>query len=149
MWITGRLTIWFLVTLSAAVCFRAPRACGDEDEATATPIHFTRGSSETSVSGAVIRGERDLFSIGARSGQRLSVRIRSEESNAVFQVYAPGARAERRDYGLEISGKELVGQRVGQKGQKWLGMLSTTGTYLLVVGPTRGNASYCLTISVR
>ena len=74
-------------------------------------------------SGAVIRGERSLYSIDARSGQRLSVSISAEEDNAVFQIYAPGARAERRDYGVEIVGPALPGAGKGEDADTWSGVL--------------------------
>jgi hypothetical protein len=56
-------------------------------------IRFDRGASSKAISASVIRGERSLYSIGARAGQRLTLSIRSVEDNAVFQVYAPGSRS--------------------------------------------------------
>ncbi len=112
-------------------------------------IRFERGASGKDLSGAVIRGERSLYSLDARSGQRLSVSISAAEDNAVFQIYGPGARAERRDYGVEIlGGKTLPGAGEGDDAKKWSGILPDTGTYLLVVGPTRGNATYTLTVLI-
>jgi hypothetical protein len=112
-------------------------------------IRFERGASGKDLSGAVIRGERSLYSLDARSGQRLSVSISAAEDNAVFQIYGPGARAERRDYGVEIlGGKTLPGAGEGDDVKKWSGILPDTGTYLVVVGPTRGNATYTLTVLI-
>lgn len=112
------------------------------------PIRFARGASGAEVEGAVLRGERAMYSIEARAGQRLSLRMTAVENNAVFQVYAPGARPERRDYGLEILGTALAGAAEGDDTTEWAGSLPITGGYLLVVGASRGNATYRLTISV-
>ena len=49
-----------------------------------------RGSSSATVKGAVVRGDRDRYYVGARKGQTMSVKITSIEDNAVFQVYLPG-----------------------------------------------------------
>ncbi len=101
------------------------------------PLRARRSSKD--ITGAVIRGERSLYSIDARSGQRLSVSISAAEDNAVFQIYAPGAQADRRDYGVEIVGaKALPGAGEGEDAKNWSGILPDTGTYLLVVGPTYG-----------
>jgi hypothetical protein len=112
-------------------------------------IRFEQGASGKDLSGAVIRGERSLYSLDARSGQRLNVSISAAEDNAVFQIYGPGARAERRDYGVEIlGGKTLPGAGEGDDAKKWSGFLPDTGMYLVVVGPTRGNATYTLTVLI-
>lgn len=114
-------------------------------------IRFDRGASSKDVSGSVIRGERSLYSIDARSGQRLSVGISAEENNAVFQIYAPGARSERRgDYGVDIVGaKTLPRAGEGEDTTQWSDILPVTGSYLVVVGPTRGNATYTLRVTIR
>src|ERR1700754_3048702 len=71
------------------------------------PIRFARGASSAELKGAVIRGERALYSFDARQGQQLSAEISSAENNAVFQIYKPGARAEMRDGTVEIAGEAL------------------------------------------
>ena len=43
--------------------------------------------------------------------QRLTLSISSEEDNAAFQIYRPGARAERRDYGVQVFGRRAPGRR--------------------------------------
>jgi hypothetical protein len=130
----------------------AVRTEAQESNANAVPveiIRFERGASSKEITGAVIRGERSLYSLDARSRQRLSVSISAAEDNAVFQIYVPGARAERRDYGVEIlGGKTLPGAGEGDDAKKWSGVLPDTGGYLVAVGPTRGNATYTLTVSI-
>jgi hypothetical protein len=128
---------------------------GEAQEASANQvpvevIRFDPGASSKDISGAVIRGERSLYSIGARGGQRLSVTITAAEDNAVFQIYPPGVQAVHRDYGVEIVGaKALPGAAEGEDAKTWNGILPATGAYLIVVGPARGNATYTLKVAIR
>jgi hypothetical protein len=130
----------------AAVPARAEEAHGEKIPVEI--IRFEPGASGTVVSGAVIRGERALYALDARSGQRLALSISSEEDNAAFQVYRPGARAEGRDYGVQVLGAALPGAGEGEDAKTWSGVLPDTGRYLVVVGPTRGNATYKLIVTV-
>jgi hypothetical protein len=150
----GTRFAWIVLTLlvmaSPWVAVRAEAEGVDANKVSIEIIRFDRGASGKNISGAVIRGERSLYSIAARSGQRLSVSISAEEDNAVFQIYAPGASAERRDYGVEIIGaKALSGAGEGEDAKEWSGVLAETGTYLVAVGPTRGNATYTLRVAIR
>ncbi len=112
-------------------------------------IQFARGASSAEVRGAVVRGERALYSIEAREGQHMSLRIVSTEKNAVVQVYAPGAKQEMRDSVLHMSGNTLPGAGEGDDAAQWAGALPTSGVYVVVVGSTRGNATYRLTVTIR
>ena len=113
------------------------------------PIRFARGASSAEVRGAVVRGERALYGLEARAGQRMSVRIAAPERNAVFQIYAPGAQPERREIGLEVAGRALSSAGEGDDARRWTGVLPQSGAYMLVVGATRGNATYQLTVEIR
>jgi hypothetical protein len=130
----------FVAWPTAPQCARGERA--------AEAIHFARGTSSAEVQGAVVRGERALYTLEARAGQRLTLHIVALENNAVFQVYAPGARPETRDYGLEIVGQALTGAGEGDDATRWTGTLPRSGAYLVVVGATRGNANYRLTVAI-
>lgn len=99
-------------------------------------LKFAKGSSSATVSGAVVRGDSDTFIVGAREGQTMSVNITSLEDNAVFQV-----REANGDY-LEDAGE-------GDDATSWSGDLPSTGDYEIIVGGTRGNASYKLTVSIK
>ena len=113
----------------------------------AKPIQFAAGKSSGKVAGGVVRGDRDIYSLGARAGQKMTVTISSVENNAVFQLYAPGAKATRNDEGIvEVAGTALPG--ADGDTMKWTGQLPATGAYLIEVGGTRGNATYELTVSV-
>ncbi|GFK93038.1 hypothetical protein NNJEOMEG_00867 [Fundidesulfovibrio magnetotacticus] len=99
-------------------------------------LRFERGADSATVQGAVIRGDRDVYDLGARAGQTMEVSVTAFEDNAVFQVFAPG-------------GKPLPGADEGDDAKAWKGALPASGTYRIVVGGTRGNAEYALTVSIR
>jgi hypothetical protein len=156
-WDFGSRAAWFAWAVLTFLVMAAPgidvRGEAEEAGADKVPvqvIRFDPGASSKDISGAVIRGERSLYSIGARGGQRLSISITSVEDNAVFQVYPPGVQAEHRNYGVEIVGaKALPGAAEGEDAKAWSGILPATGAYLIVVGPTRGNATYTLKVAIR
>jgi hypothetical protein len=99
-------------------------------------IQFERGSSSATVKGAVIRGESDRYYVGAKKGQTMSLKITSEEDNAVFQVYLPGEE------------QTLSGAGEGDDTKDWTGELPRDAEYVIVVGGTRGNATYTLKVSI-
>jgi hypothetical protein len=140
----------FLVVVAPGIVVRGEAEDAGADKVPVEVIRFDPGASSKDISGAVIRGERSLYSIGARGGQRLSASITAAEDNAVFQIYPPGAQAEYRVYGVEIvGGKALPGAAEGEDAKAWSGILPATGEYLIVVGPTRGNATYTLKVGIR
>ena len=137
---------WITLTLACLLTLGVPDHARAAD--TVQPIRFARGASSAEVSGAVIRGERALYSVAARAGQHMSLRLSAVEDNAAVQIYEPGAKLERSKDGLEVAGKALPGAGEGDDATRWAGTLPETGTYLLVIGPTRGNATYHLTIAI-
>ncbi|HWP52644.1 MAG TPA: hypothetical protein VN476_00850 [Pyrinomonadaceae bacterium] len=100
-------------------------------------VRFARGSSSTTISGAVVRGDRDRYYIGAKQGQTMSVKITSLEDNAVFQIFLPGEQ------------EALSGAGEEDDAMNWSGELPEDAEYVIVVGGTRGNASYKLTVSIK
>jgi hypothetical protein len=100
-------------------------------------VRFARGTSSTTITGAVIRGERDRYYVGAKKGQKMSVKITSLEKNAVFQIYLSGEQ------------EALPGAGDGDDAMKWSGELPADSEYVIVVGGARGNATYTLTISIK
>ena len=100
-------------------------------------IRLAKGTSSTTIKGGVVRGDRDRYYIGARKGQTMTVKITSLEKNAVFQIYFHGEE------------ESLPGAGDGDDATKWTGALPIDNEYVIVVGGTRGNASYTLTISIR
>lgn len=113
------------------------------------PIVFAKGASRAVVKGAVVRGDRELWRLSARKGQRLLLMIASPEKNAVFQVYAPGALATKGEDGWEVKGKALPGAGESDDAARLASVLPVTGAYMIVVGGTRGNADYALTAAIK
>lgn len=109
-------------------------------------IRFAPGSSSATVSGAVVRGTRDIYSFSARKGQKASIDASAVESNVAITVWRPGTRLGAADE--DIQGKALPGAGEGEDAQRWAGSLPETGRYLIVVGPTRGNATYQLRLGI-
>lgn len=93
-------------------------------------VFFDAGKSSTTVSNAVVRGDRDLYQLTAQGGQQMDLTIRALENNAVFDVISP-------------SGIILLSETTEDTLY-----LPETGEYQIVVGGTRGNASYDLDIAI-
>lgn len=94
-------------------------------------VKFNRGASSKTIKDAVVRGTRDIYLLGANKGQRMNLNITSLEDNAVFDVISPS------------------GQILEQETKNWSGRLPQKGDYKIVVGGTRGNASYELTTEIK
>ncbi len=99
-------------------------------------VKFAKGRSSATFSNAVIRGERDTYLVGAKAGQRMTVRVTALENNAAFQIENPDG-----EY-LEGAGEEDDATSVSLS-------LPDSGDYRIIVGGTRGNASYRLTVSIK
>lgn len=112
-------------------------------------IFFPRGATGGTVGGHVLRGNRDLYSLIAGKGQTLTVTITAPDDNAVFQIYEPDTKIQRDPAGvLEFVGKALPEATDGDDTTRWSGRLPRAGTYLIVIGSTRGNARYSIDVKV-
>lgn len=98
-------------------------------------IAFAPGAISGVVEGALVRGEERRYLLWAQAGQLMDVRVTSLENNAVFQLYAP-------------DGSALPGAEPGSDARAWSGTLPADGDQLIVVGSTRGNATYRLEVTV-
>jgi len=94
-------------------------------------IRFARGASSAVVEDAVVRGTRDIYLLRAREGQTMIINITSLEKNAVFDIQAPN------------------GELLKEESTSWRGVLPSSGDYSVIVGGTRGNASYKLEVTIR
>lgn len=99
-------------------------------------VHFAKGTSKITIKESVVRGDQDRYYIGANAGQTMTVKITSTEDNAVFQIYRAGEK------------ETLKGAGEEDDATNWSGELPANGQYVIVVGGTRGNATYALTISI-
>jgi len=111
-------------------------------------IAFARGASHTSIDGGVARGDRAFYTLSARAGQRLTVSGHAEERNVAFQIWRPGYRLPK-TADDDITGRPLKGAGPQDDARYWNGRLPQSGRYLLVVGATRGGASYRLEIAIK
>ncbi|HKS28815.1 MAG TPA: hypothetical protein VJS44_13405 [Pyrinomonadaceae bacterium] len=95
-------------------------------------VRFPKGRNSVVLKGAAVRGTQDRYILRAGQGQTMTLRITSTEDNAVFDVVPPGG-----------------GQPLASEQMEWTGELPTTGDYTIVVGGTRGNATYSLQVTIR
>ena len=100
-------------------------------------VRFARGTSSATIRGAVVRGDRDRYYLAAKRGQTMTVKITSLETNAVFQIYFAGEQ------------ESLQGAGDDDDATEWSGELPADNDYVIVVGGTRGNATYTLKISIK
>ena len=136
-----------LVILTVSSPFAAASAA--EPVPTPKPIFFATGSTSGTVGGGVVRGERALHSLKAIAGQIMTVTLTTPDGNAVFQIYEPNTGISRNDDGiLEFKGKALRGAGDGEDATRWHGVLPTSGTYVIAVGSTRGNARYSMDVKI-
>lgn len=99
-------------------------------------VRFARGRTTVVLKGAVVRGTQDRYILGARGGQTMIVHITSREKNAVFAILGP-------------DGSALQGAEEGTDATDWTGTLPMSGDFSIWVGPTRGNATYTLEVTIR
>ena len=99
-------------------------------------IKFARGKSSAVLSNSVIRGDEDTYIVGAKAGQKMSVKITSVESNAAFFIEKPG-------------GGYLKNAGEGDDQTAWTGTLPGDGDYKIIVAGTRGNATYKLSVTIK
>ncbi len=97
-------------------------------------VRFAKGRTSATLKGSVVRGTRDNYILGASSGQMMYVHLTSREKNASFTIYVPG----RGD--VLASATDVT---------DWEGSLPFSGDWEIEVGPTRGNATYTLEITIR
>jgi hypothetical protein len=112
-------------------------------------IRFAAGANSATISNSVVRGDRDMYSITVKAGQTMSVAVNAEEDNAVFQIYQPGAKFVKEDGLMELKGEALPQAGDEDDAKSWSGKLPKSGKYWIVVGGTRGNASYQLKVTVK
>jgi hypothetical protein len=91
--------------------------------------------------GTLMRGERDEYLFYAQPGTVLWITLSSAEDNAVFQLYGE----------VEGSWTALIGADEGDDATEWKNALPDggSGQFKIVVGGTRGNASYQLSTAVQ
>jgi hypothetical protein len=99
------------------------------------PVRFDAGPMALELNGAVLNGERDRYILNALAGEKLSVLISSQEGNAVFSIIGPDQNP-------------LPGTEEGKDVNNWSVPIFIEGSYAILVGSTRGNATYTLKVEV-
>lgn len=130
---TGIRRSFILFLLTALLTATAFTAASD---GVTKRIKFAKGKSSATVRGAVIRGDRDTYIVGAKAEQMMSVSVSSLENNAVFTVQGPDG-AYLQDAGDEDDARGVTVP------------LPFNGDYRIRVSGTRGNATYRLTVTIR
>lgn len=91
-------------------------------------VQFAPGTSGTTISGGIVRGEVNGYLFGASAGQRMTVDLASD--NAIFDIFAP-------DDTLIDFGQSAIVDPLGMNGD-----------YLVVVQSESGNASFTLSVQI-
>jgi hypothetical protein len=139
-----------LALLAASICAFIALA-GPTPSLAESPIRelaIKANVSPIKVRGAVVRGSRDYLVFEGRVGQTFFISIGSLERNAEFSIYGPGFEISP-EAAVPIFGRTLAKAGIEDDATKWAGKLPDSGKYLIVIGSSRGNATYTLTISLR
>lgn len=75
--------------LSVALLAPAPVALAQDDMRTET-VQFAAGTTGTTIRGRITGREFVVYTIGAEAGQRMEIRLSSDNSATYFNVYEPG-----------------------------------------------------------
>ena len=65
-----------------------------------------------------------------------------------MQIYRPAWKIAKHDNVFAISGQNLPGTGEGADARSWSGVLPASGTYLVVLGTTRGGGEYRLLVGI-
>jgi hypothetical protein len=96
-------------------------------------IQIPAGQSSVTVNGAIARGDgAKAYSLSARKGQVLALSAFSPGNAAVFELQTSTGRT--------ISDRDV---------QNLTTVLPETGTYRVIVGASRGNASFSLQVTIK
>lgn len=105
-------------------------ASNSEPQSRTIRIKFQPGTNSTVLENSVVRGTRDTYLLGARAGQKMKISITSLENNAEFDIIAPNQRV------------------IAQGSTNTTVTLPVAGDYQVVVGASRGNATYKLQVNI-
>ena len=94
-------------------------------------IQFESNTSSTTLKGAVVRGDRKIYNLNALKNQTIILTLTSLENNAVFDLRDP------------------KGKTLKREATSLTQTLPSTGGYHIIIGGTRGNTSYTLTVEVK
>jgi hypothetical protein len=93
-------------------------------------ISFAKGATSAVAKGSVVRGDRKTYIVNAAKNQSMNLSVTALESNAVVDLIGPDGKVLKQ-------GATTIKQ-----------VLPATGDYKVVVGGTRGNATYEVKIAI-
>ncbi|RUL64308.1 hypothetical protein EKH79_09735 [Dyella dinghuensis] len=114
-----------------------------------TPIRFSSGKTTATINDSVERGASATYTFVAREGQHADIQLTTEEDNASFIFYMPGATVSKDDGGYDVSGPTLPNAGRHGRATHWTGRLPVSGKYTLTIQPSRGGATYHLTVTIK
>jgi hypothetical protein len=138
-----------LAVLSTSVVSGASGQTYQYGDYPVTSIHFPAGKTTTTINDSVERGASATYTFVAREGQHADIQLTTEEDNASFIFYMPGAIVSKDDGGYDVSGPTLPNAGRHGRATHWTGRLPVSGKYTLTIQPSRGGATYHLTITIR
>ena len=98
-------------------------------------VKLSQGQTPTVINGQIADWSYDNHVIRAQAGQKLTIRIASEDKSAYFMVNPSKNR-----------GKSLNSP---QAASEWSGEVPRTGEYIIHVGSVKGNAKYKLELALQ
>lgn len=96
-------------------------------------LSFAPGASSGTVGAAVLRATADTWYVNARAGQHMTIELTSLENNSTFDVFS-------------VDGSAMTSS--GEQRTTWSGPLTADGDHTIEVRPTRGNATYTMTVTI-
>lgn len=100
------------------------------------PLRFDVGPMTVAITGTVVSGQRDRYAVSLISGELLHVNLTALEANAAFSIIKPDQTV-------------LPGTEEGGDTTSGYWTVYEDGEYAIIVGPTRGNASYTLNVKTQ
>jgi hypothetical protein len=114
-----------------------------------TAVAFAKGASSAEYHGGFERNAMDCWTVVAKQGQTLTVKVDAVEKNASFDIYLPQYQIKKGADGLDIAGKRLTpGGDGDRENTHWSGVLPVSGRYLINIVSGRGNVTYTLSVAV-
>lgn len=135
--------------LLAAISISAAAQTYTDGDYPVTPIRFPIGNATATVSDSVERGASATYTFVAKEGQHADIQLTTEDDNASFIFYAPGATVSKGESGYDVSGPTLPDAGRHDRAAHWHGRLPVGGKYTLTIQSSRGAATYHLVVTVR
>ena len=98
-------------------------------------VKVLQGRIPTVINAKIVEWSYDNYVIRVRAGQKLTVRIASEDKSAYFMVIPTN------DKGRTLNPPKGAAE--------WTGAVPRTGDYMIHVGSVKGNASYTLELALK